>query len=41
MSSIDRLLEEARRNWARMEPTEAADAMRNGALLIDTRPAFQ
>jgi rhodanese-related sulfurtransferase len=41
MSSIDRLLEEARRNWARLEPTEAADAMRDGALLIDTRPAFQ
>lgn len=41
MSSIDRLLEETRRNWVRMEPTDAADAMRNGALLIDTRPAFQ
>jgi hypothetical protein len=41
MSSIDRLLEEARRNWARLEPMEAADAMRDGALLIDTRPAFQ
>lgn len=41
MSSIDRLLEEARRNWARMDPTEAADAMRDGALLVDTRPAIQ
>jgi rhodanese-related sulfurtransferase len=41
MSSIDWLLEEDRRNWARMEPREAADAMRDGALLIDTRPATQ
>ena len=41
MSSIDRLLEEARRDWARMEPRQAADAMRHGALLIDTRPAVQ
>ena len=41
MSSIDRLLEEARRDWVRLEPTEVADAMRDGALLIDTRPAFQ
>jgi rhodanese-related sulfurtransferase len=41
MSSIDWLLEEARRNWARMDPTEAADAMLDGALLIDTRPATQ
>jgi rhodanese-related sulfurtransferase len=41
MSSIDWLLEEARRNWARMEPREAADAMRDGALLIDTRPVIQ
>jgi rhodanese-related sulfurtransferase len=41
MSSIDRLLEEARRDWARMEPRQAADAVRHGALLIDTRPAVQ
>jgi rhodanese-related sulfurtransferase len=41
MSSIDWLLEEDRRNWARMEPREAADAMRDDALLIDTRPATQ
>jgi rhodanese-related sulfurtransferase len=41
MSSIDRLLEEARRDWARLEPAEAAEAMRDGALLIDTRPAAQ
>jgi rhodanese-related sulfurtransferase len=41
MSSIDRLLQEARRDWARLEPAEAAAAMRDGALLIDTRPAFQ
>jgi rhodanese-related sulfurtransferase len=41
MSSIDQLLEEARGNWARMEPTAAADAMRDGALMIDTRSAAQ
>jgi rhodanese-related sulfurtransferase len=41
MSAIDQLLEEARRDWARLEPAEAAQAMRDGALLIDTRPAFQ
>lgn len=41
MSSIDQLLEEARRGWARLEPAQAAEAIRDGALLIDTRPAAQ
>ena len=41
MSAIDQLLEEARRDWTRLEPAEAAQGMVDGALLIDTRPVAQ
>jgi rhodanese-related sulfurtransferase len=40
-SEIDRLLAEARRRLARLGPREAADEMRRGALLVDTRPVEQ
>lgn len=41
MSEIDRLLAEARRSLRRLRPTDAAAAMNDGALLIDTRPFDQ
>jgi rhodanese-related sulfurtransferase len=41
MSEIDRLLAEARRSLQRLRPTDAAAAMNDGALLIDTRPFDQ
>ena len=37
--SIDELLERARAGLVRVSPEEAADAMRAGALLVDTRPS--
>jgi rhodanese-related sulfurtransferase len=39
--SIDDLLAAARARLRRLDPTEAADAVDNGALLVDTRPQFQ
>jgi rhodanese-related sulfurtransferase len=41
VSAIDRLLEEARGSLRRLEPQQVPDAMRAGALLIDTRPVEQ
>jgi rhodanese-related sulfurtransferase len=41
MSGIDEVLADARRGWVRMEPADAAEAMRDGALLVDTRPVEQ
>jgi rhodanese-related sulfurtransferase len=37
--SVDELLARARAGLQRVEPDEAADAMRDGALLVDIRPA--
>jgi rhodanese-related sulfurtransferase len=37
--SIDDLLEEARARLVRLDPTEALEAQRQGALLVDIRPA--
>jgi rhodanese-related sulfurtransferase len=37
--SIDELLEEARARLVRLDPTEALEAQRQGALLVDIRPA--
>ena len=39
--TIDDLLEAARVRLRRLTPVEAAAAMRDGALLVDTRPQFQ
>ncbi|HUR77524.1 MAG TPA: rhodanese-like domain-containing protein [Acidimicrobiales bacterium] len=39
MSAIDRMLEAARRNLDRVEPTDLAAEADAGALVIDTRPA--
>ena len=39
--TIDQLLEEARSRLRRLDPHEAAAAVRAGALLVDTRPAAQ
>lgn len=41
MSAIDRLLAEERRGLARVGPHRAAELARDGALLVDTRPAAQ
>jgi rhodanese-related sulfurtransferase len=41
MSEIDRLLDSARRSLRRLEPEEVPEAVRDGALLIDTRPLEQ
>lgn len=41
MSEIDRLLAEERRGLARVDPRRAAELQRQGALLVDTRPAAQ
>lgn len=40
-SSIDRLIQEARRTYRRLVAEELPGAVRAGALLIDTRPAEQ
>ncbi|HEX4976833.1 MAG TPA: rhodanese-like domain-containing protein [Nocardioides sp.] len=40
-SAIDRLLEEYRRDLERVTPAELAAEMAGGALVVDTRPAFQ
>src|SRR5205823_4513794 len=40
-SSLNRLLERARAGLIRLHPADAYDAMKNGAVLIDTRPEFQ
>lgn len=39
--TIDELLEQARRELARVEPEQAAAELADGALLIDIRPADQ
>jgi rhodanese-related sulfurtransferase len=39
--TIDELLDEARGRIDRVEPAEAAKRFAEGALLVDTRPAFQ
>ena len=41
MTTIDRLLADARSGLDRLEPAQAAEAMSRGALLIDTRPSEQ
>lgn len=41
MPTIDRLLADARSCLDRLEPAQAVEAMRRGALLIDTRPSEQ
>jgi len=41
VSSIDDLLAAERSGLRRLEPAAAADAMRRGALLVDTRPVEQ
>jgi rhodanese-related sulfurtransferase len=41
MSAIDRLLSEARGQLVRVDAATAAAALRQGALLIDTRPMAQ
>src|SRR6266849_3543745 len=38
---LDRLLIRARSRVARLQPQQAWDAVRNGAILIDIRPAYQ
>ncbi|MCO5992375.1 rhodanese-like domain-containing protein [Actinoallomurus rhizosphaericola] len=39
--SVDRLLAEARARLVRLKPLEAAEAVREGARLVDTRPEYQ
>jgi hypothetical protein len=39
--TIDQLLDEARARLRRLSPAETADALRAGALVVDTRPAAQ
>jgi rhodanese-related sulfurtransferase len=39
--TVDELVEEARAVLSRLEPTEAAEAVANGALLVDIRPHAQ
>jgi rhodanese-related sulfurtransferase len=41
MTTIDRLLAEARSGLERLEPAQAAKAVERGAVLIDTRPYEQ
>jgi rhodanese-related sulfurtransferase len=38
---VDRLLARARAGLCRLEPRAAADAVRRGAVLVDTRPEYQ
>jgi len=40
-SSLDRFLRRARAGLTRLNPADAHEAVKNGALLIDTRPEFQ
>jgi hypothetical protein len=39
--SVDRLLAEARSGLPRLKPHEAAEAVRAGGFLVDTRPEYQ
>jgi rhodanese-related sulfurtransferase len=39
--TVEQLLEEARAGLRRLSPTEAANALADGALLVDIRPADQ
>jgi rhodanese-related sulfurtransferase len=39
--SVERLLAEARAGLTRLKPHEAAEAVRAGGLLVDTRPEYQ
>jgi rhodanese-related sulfurtransferase len=39
--TVDRLLAEARADLVRLTPRAAAEAVRAGALLVDTRPEYQ
>ena len=39
--SVDEVLEQARRRLHRLDPTAAQSAMRDGAILVDTRPQAQ
>ncbi len=39
--TIDQLLDEARAGLRRLSPSETADALAAGALVVDTRPAAQ
>ena len=39
--SIDEVLEQARRRLHRLDPAAAQNAMRDGAILVDTRPQAQ
>jgi rhodanese-related sulfurtransferase len=39
--TVDELLARARARLRRLEPREAADAVAEGALLVDTRPEWQ
>jgi rhodanese-related sulfurtransferase len=41
MAAIDNVLEDARRDLNRLQPQQAAEAMKKGALLVDTRPVEQ
>lgn len=40
-SSLDRLLQRARASLTRLNPADAHEAVKNGAVLIDTRPEFR
>lgn len=40
-SPLDQLLADARARLRRLKPREVADAIRNGAILVDIRPEFQ
>jgi len=40
-SSLDRFLDRARAGLTRLNPADAYEAVKNGALLVDTRPEFQ
>ena len=39
--SVDEVLEQARRRLHRLDPAAAQSAMRDGAILVDTRPQAQ
>jgi rhodanese-related sulfurtransferase len=41
VTGIDELLAQARAGLRRLEPHRALDAVRRGAILVDTRPEFQ
>lgn len=40
-TAVDALLARARTGWTRLSATEASEAVRDGALLVDTRTAAQ